>query len=566
MKDPARSLDVPAAGPSAPDLSTGASGTAVDPVVPVWLALLVIGAFLAALRSPIDHTASDPKGSLLTAQAILYTGSARLDDYATEENSWIDPSQADRFVVRREHIYYRHPMGPSLLAIPFVWMANLHGKDLHKPTTDSDLQNLLSAVMVAGSVLLSYSLSRRFVSPRLGLLLTAGFVFGGSYISTMGTAYWNSGAASLLGLGALTLLADLGLGRRVSFGLLAVLLVLALSSRPTLLVLVGLSLPYVWYVRRNAFPRFAGILVAVVGVFAVLQYHLYDGFNLDYYRPSRLARPFAFLLAVVCVTGLVGWLVSSRLVPLVARHVGSPSNRFLRSLPCALAAIVASACLIICVAWLPGAVNRGGLTHSSVLPNQREVVDTVRAVYGVLLSPGRGLLVYSPYLLLTLYAVCAGWRSLRRNPLFILVSAWFVIHTFIIARPGRWHGGHCFGSRMYLDAFGAVMVMTLLSFQAVRPARLVRVLLVFAVVCAVFFNTYQGSFNRWTILWNRDPNVDAYPRYLLNWRYPAFLACPVQIEARMAEHERWMLTQASKVRPDVKGPRQPTPGQSRTTP
>ena len=524
----------------------------------LWLVLLAIAAFFVALRSPIDHAGSDPKGTLLTAQAILSSGSARLDEYATQDNSWVAPHQPGRFSYRHGHVYYRHPMTPVLLSAPFVWMANLQGMDLFKPTTDAAVQNVLSALLVVSAVVLAFSLSGRFVQPGIALLLTTGFVFGGPLMSTAGTALWNSGIAAVLGLASIIILTDMGMGRKASPTLLATLLVLCAFCRPTMLVLAGLAAAYACLVRRRVFPRFLGLLVGLACLALLAHRHLYDGFVLDYYSSSRLARPWWFLLALggmaAGAVALGTRLIKRRRVRGRARtphpespaDPTSPANGLRPERSPRNASLVAYALglgVFACgVLFVPRLLNRSGVTHSSFLPNQREVIDTLRAVYGVLLSPSRGLLVYSPYLVLTVCGLVVTWQSVRRTSLFWLAATWLVLHTVIVARPLRWHGGHCFGSRMYLDAFPALMILTLLVWNGVscvgRRSRFARALLAVTIAVSVFINVYQGMFNRWTVVWNREPDVDTHTEYLLNWRYPQFLASPGQLEARMEEHDR----------------------------
>src|SRR5205807_902608 len=76
---------------------------------------------------------------------------------------------------------------------------------------------------------------------------------------------------------------------------------------------------------------------------------------------------------------------------------------------------------------------------------------------GVLISPGRGLLIYQPWVLLGLTLgmtgiggqvgkqvdAPAGWRSFC----FAVIG----LHIALIAAWGVWWGGHCWGSRLLAD-------------------------------------------------------------------------------------------------------------------
>lgn len=40
---------------------------------------------------------------------------------------------------------------------------------------------------------------------------------------------------------------------------------------------------------------------------------------------------------------------------------------------------------------------------------------------------------------------------------------------------------------------------------------------------------------------NKDPNIDRYPEYLFDWRYPQFLASEQSLQQRKIEHlEKWL--------------------------
>ena len=107
-------------------------------------ALFAAAAFLLALLSPIRHESSDPRGALLTAQALLEHGTLQLD-------AWPDafPAGDRNFSVVRGHRYYVFPPGTSVLAVPLVAAARAMGLDLARPQDDHAVQNAVSALTVA---------------------------------------------------------------------------------------------------------------------------------------------------------------------------------------------------------------------------------------------------------------------------------------------------------------------------------------------------------------------------------------------------------------------------------
>ena len=53
---------------------------------------------------------------------------------------------------------------------------------------------------------------------------------------------------------------------------------------------------------------------------------------------------------------------------------------------------------------------------------------------------------------------------------------------------------------------------------------------------SIFINTYQGLYNPATGKWNNSPNIDEYPDYLFDWKYPQFMATPKLLKERELYH------------------------------
>ncbi len=89
-------------------------------------------------------------------------------------------------------------------------------------------------------------------------------------------------------------------------------------------------------------------------------------------------------------------------------------------------------------------------------------------LYGVLLSPGRGLWIYNPFLGVVLVGMALSLHRLVRQPLFWLALCWFGIHLFSVVRWGYWWAGWSFGSRILVDTLPALLLLTLLTWTEVR--------------------------------------------------------------------------------------------------
>jgi hypothetical protein len=107
---------------------------------------------------------------------------------------------------------------------------------------------------------------------------------------------------------------------------------------------------------------------------------------------------------------------------------------------------------------------------------------------GVLVSPSRGLVVFSPILLFSLWGGITVWKQRRWLPLRAALLATLGI-WFVTARWTGWWGGWSFGYRLVVDS------ATLLAFLAIPVAERIRnrrSLLVAAAVLALWSVGVQG--------------------------------------------------------------------------
>lgn len=150
------------------------------------------------------------------------------------------------------------------------------------------------------------------------------------------------------------------------------------------------------------------------------------------------------------------------------------------------------------------------------------------ALIGTLVSPSRGLFVFSPVFLLGLAAL--PW-TLRRRPikpillvgLASTVSLWLLVSSF-----PQWWGGHCFGPRLLADAIPWLALTLVPLFDAITSLRSARryvglALLLLVTLWSGLVN-YRGA-NSWACrLWNVAPvDVDVAPKRVWDWKDPQFL-------------------------------------------
>lgn len=162
------------------------------------------------------------------------------------------------------------------------------------------------------------------------------------------------------------------------------------------------------------------------------------------------------------------------------------------------------------------------------------------ALAGLLVSPSRGLFVFSPLLL----AVWAARPMARIEwPLsrgwWLIGLGWPVLLVLALSRWEMWWGGGCFGPRLLTDTLPGAFLLVVRAW----PVRAPRgwhwagaALLLAACLASAAIHVVQGLYNPWTLVWNREPSVDTEPWSRANWHYPQWLHDGDRHRARMVDY------------------------------
>ena len=457
------------------------------------LAALSLFIFLLTYFARVSHATSDPQLSLLVSQALLEHETIALDAYR-EQLALSVPF--DRLITDgmvqpiNGHYHYLFPTGPSLFALPAVFAANLAGKDMAAFADNQWLQNVLAGVVCALTFLLLYRIGRLYLPAASSLVVALVSTLGSALVSTLGTAYWNTGPAVLFLLLSLWLVARHDREREESGAALW-----PVSARAR----YGAGGDGSSGEKKGAkAPTTNGVLL---GFFLFAAY---------FCRPTA-----AIFVALV----LLYVLLYDRRLFLVT-------------------AATALAFLLLFLAWSQLAYGRWFPPYYR--PERLQAVPGIapQAIYGVLLSPSRGLLVYSPFFIVTLLGAAWAFPHLRRRPLFWLALAWFGLHLPVPGRTARWWGGHAFGPRLLTEVIPALVLLTFLVWQVARQQAGPRLRAAGAAsflvlgLAGIFVNSGRGLYMHHPSIWNMQPNVDEYPATVFDWRYPQFLATAETVQAR----------------------------------
>ena len=143
-----------------------------------------------------------------------------------------------------------------------------------------------------------------------------------------------------------------------------------------------------------------------------------------------------------------------------------------------------------------------------------------------LVSPGRGLFVYVPVVVVAVCGIGLAWRTRWLFPLSPYLAAIPVLHYFFIA---PYWAGHCFGPRYFADMmpfFFLFLVPAILHWSAMGQgaARLALAVAFVACSCWGVFVNFRGATSAHVHYWNATPvSVDNAMWRVWDWNDPPFL-------------------------------------------
>ena len=168
---------------------------------------------------------------------------------------------------------------------------------------------------------------------------------------------------------------------------------------------------------------------------------------------------------------------------------------------------------------------------------------------GLFISPSRGLLWFSPVLLLGLFGAAAVWRQ-RRYRVLIPVQVTVVLMILVAGRWTDWSGGLTWGYRSIVDATPFLALLMAPVMQRVIAGRGTRVLLAALLAWSVGAQ-FVGAWSYSVIGWHTmtleydDPNHAS----VWLWRRPQIAWHLANFAAERAQKKRLMAAYADDPRP-----------------
>lgn len=148
---------------------------------------------------------------------------------------------------------------------------------------------------------------------------------------------------------------------------------------------------------------------------------------------------------------------------------------------------------------------------------------------GVLFSPGRGILWFTPSLLVACCAPFLAWRDRRFFVASIVAVAAVAASVLTVGKFPHWWGGGSFGPRLLQFALPAAALLALVVVHAASLRSGRERITILTLCCAIAgwegFVHLSGVISPRGWMWNGRPvAIDAAPQRLWDWSNPQFLA------------------------------------------
>jgi hypothetical protein len=133
---------------------------------------------------------------------------------------------------------------------------------------------------------------------------------------------------------------------------------------------------------------------------------------------------------------------------------------------------------------------------------------------GILLSPGRGLFIYSPVLLLSVVGLGLAWK--RNGDILLRYAGLGVLLTVLTyGKWISWWGGGSYGPRLLADLTPVLSLLLYPVSALLRTSRVLKVAFVILAIWSVVAHSI-GAFAD-DLSWNGDVDVDHVPGRLWSW-------------------------------------------------
>jgi hypothetical protein len=159
--------------------------------------------------------------------------------------------------------------------------------------------------------------------------------------------------------------------------------------------------------------------------------------------------------------------------------------------------------------------------------------DPIAALFGNLVSPSRGLLVYVPAVIGTAGLLLRYRRTVRFRSLTALGAFVMIAHLIMLSGFVHWWGGYSYGARLTASLVPWLVILSVIGLDAARTecatgwrsGDIVSLAMAGLLGLASIAMNAIGAFSTEAQDWNVIPDdIDRNPSRLWSWRHPQFLA------------------------------------------
>lgn len=148
----------------------------------------------------------------------------------------------------------------------------------------------------------------------------------------------------------------------------------------------------------------------------------------------------------------------------------------------------------------------------------------LKGLTGLLIAPSKGLFIYSPIFIFSIWGIIISWKKNLRILMFF--SVLIVAYMSFVAKWSAWHGGWSYGPRMLADVtpFLAILLVPILKERKILSNSFHKSAFIVAVSLSVYIHLLGvtvGNFS-WYSLQTRFLTLDQAHQaaFLWNWNYP----------------------------------------------
>jgi hypothetical protein len=144
---------------------------------------------------------------------------------------------------------------------------------------------------------------------------------------------------------------------------------------------------------------------------------------------------------------------------------------------------------------------------------------------GILISPSKGLLIYSPYLIFSFAALIVVLsKDTTQRSLALALSIWIIFSTALLAKNSLWWGGTAFGSRYLSEALLPLTILIAIAWPRLFKMKVVLACFICLGVISILIQSI-GAFY-YPCGWAKDPvSADHQPHRHWDWQDSEIKRC-----------------------------------------